>query len=51
MLLETNVVNEPLPFIDADTAEIGGTFINGLSLPEEVLKKIYWDNAMQRYHK
>ncbi len=44
-LFETDIRNEPLPFSDADTTEIGGTFINGLSLPESVLKKIYWENA------
>ena len=45
LLFETRVRNEPLPFSDADTAETGGTFINGLNLPESVLKRIYWENA------
>ena len=51
MLLETDVENIPLPFIDADTVDTGGTFINGLNLPDDVLKKIYWENAIQRYSK
>jgi predicted TIM-barrel fold metal-dependent hydrolase len=45
LLFETEIRNEPLPFSDADTVESGGTFINGLNLPESVLKKIYWENA------
>ena len=45
LLLETDVRNEPLPFTDADTAETGGTFINGHNLPDSVLKRIYWENA------
>jgi len=45
LLFETDVEQEPLPFIDADTVNTGGTFINGLNLPESVLRKIYWDNA------
>jgi predicted TIM-barrel fold metal-dependent hydrolase len=49
ILLETDVLNLPLPFIDADTADTGGTFINGLRLPQDVLKKIYWENANQSY--
>jgi hypothetical protein len=51
LLFETDVVNFPLPFIDADTADTGGTFINGLDLPEHVLQKIYWKNAITRYLK
>jgi len=45
LLFETNVRNVPLPFSDADTANIGGTYINGLNLPKSVLDKIYWKNA------
>ena len=45
LLFETDVRNVPLPFTDADTVNTGGTFINGLNLPEPVLRKIYWDNA------
>jgi hypothetical protein len=50
-LLETDVINEPLPFIDADTVDTGGTFINGLNLSKNVLEKIYWKNATYRYVK
>ena len=49
LLLETDVRSEPLPFPDADTADSGGTFINGLNLPGSVLRKIYWENAMRFY--
>lgn len=49
LLWESNVREEPLPFVDADTAESGGTFINGLSLPRRVLKRLYWENAMDLY--
>jgi hypothetical protein len=49
LLWETAVRNEPLPFEDADTKATGGTFINGLDLPLKVLKKLYWDNAIQTY--
>jgi len=45
LLFETDVRNVPLPFPDADTLETGGTFINGLSLPNSVLEKIYWKNV------
>ena len=45
LLFETDVRNVPLPFPDADTVNTGGTYINGLNLPESVLKKIYWENA------
>ncbi len=45
LLFETNVRNIPLPFTDADTINSGGTWINGLNLPEAVLRKIYWENA------
>ena len=47
LLLETAAKHEPLPFIDADTVDTGGTFINGLDLPQSVLRKIYWDNVHQ----
>lgn len=49
LLLETDVRGIPLPFKDKDTAGTGGTLINGLSLPEKVLRKIYWDNAVRFY--
>ncbi|TFG32106.1 hypothetical protein EU527_10900 [Candidatus Thorarchaeota archaeon] len=45
LLFETNIRDEPLPFIDADTVNSGGTYINGLELPESILEKIYWKNA------
>lgn len=46
LLWESNVRGVPLPFTDSDTANSGGTFINGLSLPKNVLKRIYWENAL-----
>ncbi len=49
LLLETDVRDEALPFPDADTADSGGTFINGLALPKEVLRRIYWENATRFY--
>jgi hypothetical protein len=49
LLWETNVRDEPLPFEDADTKDSGGTFINGLDLPSNVLRKIYWKNALDAY--
>ena len=51
LLLETAVEHKPLPFIDADTVDTGGTFINGLNLPKDVLQKIYWQNAKDFYAK
>ncbi len=49
LLFETDGEKMPLPFPDSDTVNTGGTFINGLSLPETVLQKIYWDNAHNFY--
>lgn len=49
LLLETAVEHRPLPFTDADTVDSGGTFINGLNLPEDVLQKIYWQNVKDFY--
>jgi predicted TIM-barrel fold metal-dependent hydrolase len=49
LMLESDLVNEPLPFEDADTVGSGGTFINGLELPESALDKVYWANA-KRIH-
>jgi predicted TIM-barrel fold metal-dependent hydrolase len=49
LLLESTVENRPLPFPDADTVDSGGTFINGLHLPVDVLRKIYWKNAKDFY--
>jgi hypothetical protein len=49
ILWETNEQNIPLPFIDADTKDTGGTFINGLDLPHSILKKFYWENANRIY--
>ena len=51
LLLETAVEHRPLPFPDADTIDSGGTFINGLNLPKDVLRKIYWQNAKDFYAK
>jgi predicted TIM-barrel fold metal-dependent hydrolase len=49
LLWESNVRGVPLPFVDEDTKNSGGTFINGLSLPQAVLKRIYWENALALY--
>lgn len=49
ILWDTSVRNTPLPFPDADTEDIGGTFINGLDLPLSVLRKMYWENANRFY--
>ncbi|MHA1965776.1 MAG: amidohydrolase family protein [Candidatus Thorarchaeota archaeon] len=49
LLLETAVEKRPLPFTDADTVDSGGTFINGLNLPKDVLQRIYWQNAKDFY--
>ena len=49
VLWETSERDTPLPFSDADTKDIGGTFINGLDLPHQVLKKLYWENANRIY--
>jgi len=45
LLFETDVRNEPLPFTDNDTINSGGTYINGLDLPESIIEKIYWKNS------
>ena len=42
-LLETQVRDLPLPFPDPENDN--NTKINGLDLPLDVLKKIYWENA------
>ncbi len=49
ILWETDLCDEPLPFEDVDTKDTDGTFINGLDLPNEVLRKIYWENANRMY--
>ncbi len=49
LLLESKVKHRPLPFTDTDTVNSGGTFINGLNLPEDALQKIYWQNAKDFY--
>jgi predicted TIM-barrel fold metal-dependent hydrolase len=49
ILFETSEQHIPLPFPDADTAETGGTFINGLDLPMSTLRRIYWENAERLY--
>jgi predicted TIM-barrel fold metal-dependent hydrolase len=51
ILYETCEEHTPLPIPDADTVDIGGTFINGLDLPLSVLRKLYWDNANRLYRK
>jgi hypothetical protein len=48
-LWETAVRHEPLPFEDEDTKDSGGTFINGLDLPQSVLEQLYWKNAIKVY--
>ncbi len=50
LMLESDVKKIPLPFLDADTVNAGGTFIYGLDLPDSVLEKLYWKNAM-RFHR
>ncbi|TFF95731.1 hypothetical protein EU546_02760 [Candidatus Thorarchaeota archaeon] len=47
MLWESDVRDVPLPFVDKDTVDSGGTFINGLSLDDNVLERIYWKNALR----
>ena len=42
-ILETSVRNLPLPFPDPENNN--ETKINGLDLPLDILKKIYWENA------
>ncbi len=49
ILFETKEKGTPLPFPDADTESTGGTFINGLDLPDKVLRRIYWENADNLY--
>jgi len=49
ILWETREKHTPLPFADKDTETTGGTFINGLNLPNGVLKDIYWENGHRIY--
>ena len=49
VLWDTGEKGVPLPFVDADTVDSGGTFINGLDLPLSVLRKLYWENADRLY--
>jgi predicted TIM-barrel fold metal-dependent hydrolase len=49
ILWETSERDTPLPIPDADTEATGGTFINGLDLPLDALKKLYWENANRIY--
>ncbi len=49
LLFESQVRHVPLPFPDPDTQDCGGTFINGLGLPDSVLDRIYWLNALGLY--
>jgi predicted TIM-barrel fold metal-dependent hydrolase len=49
ILWETKSRDVPLPFEDADTKDTGGTFVNGLDLPLNVLQKLYWENAIRLY--
>jgi hypothetical protein len=41
--METDARNIPLPFNDKENDN--KTVINGLDLPIDILKKIYWENA------
>jgi len=49
ILWETCERDTPLPIPDADTLNIGGTFINGLDLPINILRKLYWRNSNRMY--
>ena len=49
ILWETDERDTLLPIPDADTVASGGTFINGLDLPLDVLRKLYWENANRIY--
>ncbi|TFG07364.1 hypothetical protein EU522_00805 [Candidatus Thorarchaeota archaeon] len=49
ILWETRARNKSLPFEDTDTKDSGGTFINGLDLPIDVPRKLYWNNASRIY--
>jgi predicted TIM-barrel fold metal-dependent hydrolase len=49
ILWETSERHTPLPFPDKDTEASGGTFINGLNLPNYVLNDLYWRNAQRLY--
>jgi predicted TIM-barrel fold metal-dependent hydrolase len=49
ILWETGERDTPLPIPDADTVNTGGTFINGLDLPLDVLRRLYWENANRIY--
>ncbi len=49
ILWETVERGTPLPIPDADTVATGGTLINGLDLPLDVLRKLYWENANRMY--
>ena len=49
ILWETGERSTLLPIPDADTVETGGTFINGLDLPLDVISKLYWENANRIY--
>lgn len=49
ILWESSERHTPLPIPDPDTKDSGGTFINGLDLPESALKKLYWENAHAFY--
>jgi hypothetical protein len=50
ILWETEERHTPLPFPDRDTEATGGTFINGLNLPDRVLKDLYWRNGNRLYN-
>ncbi|MHA1576764.1 MAG: hypothetical protein ACTSU3_05335 [Candidatus Thorarchaeota archaeon] len=49
LMWESSVERVPLPFIDTDTVNTGGTFIYGLDLPEKIVEEMYWSNA-QKLH-
>ena len=48
-LLETDVRNLPLPVADPDNNN--ETVINGLDLPNKILRKIYWNNSEKFFKK
>jgi len=49
LFFETNAREVELPFLDEDNSN--QTVINGLNLPENILKKFYWHNAQKLFQR